>query len=53
MKKCADITNINFYLQGMGQPARKSAFSPKVKKQKSFKILVQDDVKNSLYLIDA
>lgn len=53
MKKCADITSIDYYLQGLSNSKQKSALSRKMNKKTDFKILVQDDVKNSLYLIDA
>ncbi len=53
MKKCTDITSIDFYLQGMGSSKKETILSSKINRKTNFKILVKDDVKNSLYLIDA
>lgn len=53
MKKCTDITSIDFYLQGMGSSKKKSVLSTNITKKTDFKILVKDDVRNSVYLIDA
>jgi hypothetical protein len=53
MKKCTDITSIDFYLQGMGRSKKKAILSDELNRKTNFKILVKDDVKNSLYLIDA
>lgn len=53
MKKCTDITSIEYYLQDMDARKKNSRLSNKNTKTNNFKILVQDDVKNSLYLVDA
>ena len=53
MKKYTDMTKIDFYLQGMGSHSKKPVLTKKSKANQNFKILVKDDVKNSMYLIDA
>lgn len=53
MKKYTDMTKIDFYLQGMGSQSKKSVLTSKNKSSQNFKILIKDDVKNSMYLIDA
>ncbi len=53
MKKNTDITSIDYYLQNMDSLLTKSVHVANAKKQKNFKILVKDDVKDSVYLIDA
>jgi hypothetical protein len=35
------------------KPLEEKSFSKKLLKKKNFKILVQDDVKDSVYLVDA
>ncbi|MCC3860133.1 hypothetical protein [Pseudemcibacter aquimaris] len=54
MNKCTDIYSVEYYLQAAGKPRAAKTFSKKLlKKQKNFKILVRDDVKDSVYLVDA
>ena len=53
MKKCTDIYSVEYYLPEANKPLAKKTFSKKLLKKKNFKILVQDDVKDSVYLIDA
>jgi hypothetical protein len=51
--KKADIYSIEYYLPNQFKLSPHARFSEAFLKTKSFKILVQDDVKDSLYLIDA
>lgn len=53
MNKSTNIYNVDYYLPKGATPKVKAGFSKKLLKKKSFKILVQDDVKNSVYLVDA
>ena len=51
--KKADIYSIEYYLPSHFKLSSQARFSGELLKPKNFKILVQDDVKDSLYLIDA
>lgn len=53
MKKCTDIYIVEYYLPKANMPLAEKTFSKKLLKKKNFKILVQDDVKDSVYLVDA
>jgi|GEM_PF-792385 hypothetical protein len=53
MKKCTDIYSVEYYLPKANKPLAEKTFSKKLLKKKNFKILVQDDVKDSVYLVDA
>ena len=53
MNKCTDIYSVEYYMPKATKPLEEKSFSKKLLKKKNFKILVQDDVKNSVYLVDA
>ena len=53
MKNEYDIYSIEFYLAKASNLKAKRSVSLKNSNYKNFKILVQDDVKNSLYFVDA
>ncbi|MDG1859905.1 MAG: hypothetical protein P8J14_00335 [Emcibacteraceae bacterium] len=53
MNKCTDIYSVEYYMPKASKPAASKTFSKKLLKKKNFKILVHDDVKDSVYLIDA
>ena len=52
MKKCTDIYSVEFYLPKAKSPKKRSG-SNNNNWQKAPKVLVQDDIKNSMYLVDA
>jgi hypothetical protein len=52
MNKCTDIYSVEYYVPQASKPGSSKTFSKKLLK-KNFKILVHDDVKDSIYLIDA
>ena len=53
MNKCADLYSVEYYMPKASKLLEEKSFSKKLLKKKNFKILVQDDVKNSVYLVDA
>ena len=53
MNKCADIYSVEYYMPKASKPLEEKSFSKKLLKKKNFKILVLDDVKDSVYLVDA
>ncbi len=53
MKKVNDISSIDFYLPKALAKKRKKSLLSKNTVHKNFQILIQDDVENSIYLVDA
>lgn len=53
MNKCTDIYSVEYYMPKASKPVAEKSFSKKLHKKKNFKILVQDDVKDGVYLVDA
>lgn len=53
MNKSTNIYSVDYYLPKGANPSVNSSFSKKLLKKKNFKILVKDDIKDSVYLIDA
>ena len=53
MNKNTDIYSIEYYLPKASKPAKTTPFSKKMLKKSPLKILVRDDIKDSVYLVDA
>lgn len=53
MKKNTNIYSIEYYLPKASKPGKNTTFNGKQRAKKPLKILVQDHVKDSVYLIDA
>ena len=53
MNKHTDIYSVEYYISRMGNTGEKQSITPKQDKKTDFKILVQDHVKDSIYLVDA
>lgn len=53
MNRCADIYSVEYYLPKNFKNESKNNSCVNDAKKNNFKILVKDDVKNSLYLVDA
>ncbi|MBT5073768.1 MAG: hypothetical protein HOM63_08600 [Kordiimonadaceae bacterium] len=53
MNKNTDIYSIEYYLPKASKPAKTASFSKKTIKKAPLKILVRDDLKDSIYLVDA
>ena len=53
MNKNTDIYSVEYYLPKASKPAKKASLIGKQRAKKPLKILVQDHVKDSVYLIDA
>jgi len=53
MNKNTDIYSIEYYLPKAAKPAKPAPFSQKIPKDSPLKILVRDNIKDSIYLVDA
>ena len=53
MNKNTDIYSVEYYLPKATKSVRKTSLVQKQPKQSNYKILVQDHIKNSVYLVDA
>lgn len=53
MNKKTDIYSVEYYLPKASKSGRKSSLVQQQAKQSNYKILIQDLVKDSVYLIDA
>ncbi|MCP5381990.1 MAG: hypothetical protein H6912_06435 [Kordiimonadaceae bacterium] len=53
MNKHSDIYSVEYYLSRLDAGDNRTLVLPKQEKKATFKILVQDHVKDSVYLIDA
>lgn len=53
MNKNTDIYSVEYYLPKASKPGEKTPSLQKQSKQSNCKILVQDHVKDSVYLVDA
>ncbi|HRW28961.1 MAG: hypothetical protein KDF58_13740 [Alphaproteobacteria bacterium] len=53
MKKHSDIYSVEYYLSQVDAHENRPLILPRQEKKTTFKILVQDHIKDSVYLIDA
>ena len=53
MNKNTDIYSVEYYLAKAVKPGKKTSLMQRAAKKTNFKILVQDHIKDSVYLVDA